>query len=219
MKNKRSRVFKGAYYLIKLLFFSHLLYFLLNLFLNYSVPFDKKSQVTIRGHISGIENNWKPTEVNNLDEKCESTFLYFKSGFVRFDFNNWKDALDKNSVLYIVLYNLWLIMGVFISFQLYTVLKTLYKKGTFEKKNTFRLQFIATTIIFMPVVKNFAQKYFTSFAQSNFAIEGHVIQLSRNNSFYQFPYLPYLVVGLLIFAIIEIYKEGMRLQTETNLTI
>ncbi len=219
MKIKKNRVFQVAFYFIKLLFFSHLLYVLINLFLNYSVPFDNKSNVTIRGHISLIEKNWKPTDVKTLNEKSESTFLLCKSGFVRFDFKNWKDALDKNSILYILFYNLWLIMGLYISFQLHTVFRALYRKRTFEMKNTFKLRLVASIIILMPVIKNLAQKFFTSFAQSNFAFEGHAIQLSCNYSFYQFPYLPYLVVGILIFAIIEIYKEGMRLQTETDLTI
>ncbi len=215
----KKRVFQGAYYFIKLLFFSHLIYFLINLILNYSIPFDKKSEVTIRGYISLIENNWNPIEVKTLNEKGESTFLMHKSGFVRFDFKNWKDALDKDSVLYIVFYNLWLLMGLFISFQLYTIFRALYKKSTFEGRNTLKLRWIASTIIVMPLIKNLAQYFFTSFARSNFLLEGHAIHLPQNDSFFQFPYLPYLVVGLLVFAIIEIYKEGMRLQSEADLTI
>lgn len=219
MKTRKKLVFQGAYYFIKLLFFSHLFYVLINLFLNYSIPFDKESKVTIRGYISVIEDNWKPMEVKTLSERCDPTFLLHKSGFVRFDFQNWKDALDKNSVLYIIFYNLWLLMGLFISFQLYTIFRTLYKKRVFEGKNTSKLRLIASTIIVMPVIKNLSQYFFISFARSNFLLERHTIHLPQNNSFFQFPYMPYLIVGLLIFAVIEIYKEGMRLQSETDLTI
>ncbi|MFV0591870.1 MAG: DUF2975 domain-containing protein [Draconibacterium sp.] len=216
---RKERVFRGTYYFIKFLFFLHLLYILVNLILNYSIPFDKKSEVTIRGYVSVIEKDWQPMEVKTLNSKCEPIFLLHKSGFIRFDFNSWKDALDKNSVLNILFYNLWLLMGLFISFQLYTIFRTLYKKATFDTRNTLKLRWIASTIIVMPFVKYLAQYFFTLFARSNFQLEGHSVHLVQNNSFFQFPYLPYLVVGMLVFAITEIYNEGMCLQSETNLTI
>jgi len=216
---KSNRVFRTMYYLITLFFFLHLFYFLVNLFLNYSVPFDKKSEFTIRGHISLIENNWKPMEVNSLNARCKPIFLLYKSGFVRFDFDNWKDAFNTKSVLHILFYNLWLLMGLLISFQLYMIFRSLIKTKVFEKVNTRRLRLVAATIILMPFIKNLSQMFFLSFARTNFSIEGHTIHLPQNHSFYNFPYLPYILVGLLIFAIVEIFKEGMRLQSETDLTI
>lgn len=216
---KTKNVFKVTYYLIKTFFFLHLAYIFFNLFLNYTIPFDGKSDFTVRGHVALIEKGWKPMEVTSLNENNKPIFLMYKTGFVRFDFNNWSDALNINSILHILFYNLWLLMGLYISFQLYSIFKSLFKTRIFEKKNTVRLRLMAVTIILMPVVKNFSQRFFVSFAKANFALEGHSVHLQQNPDFYNFPYLPYLCTGLLIFAIIEIYKEGMKLQSETDLTI
>lgn len=220
MKSKNSNwIFKVAYQLSRLFFILYLLFFLLNLFFNYSVPFDGSSKFTVRGHVSLTEKDWKPMEVTTLNENCNSTFLLYKTGFVRFDFDNWEDALTINSILYILLYNVWLLMGLFIIFQLFQVFKSIVKDRVFKKENTKRLRLVALTIIVMPIIQNLSQRFFFLFARTNFEVNGNNIGLPQNHDFFGFPYLPYLAVGFLIFAIVEIYNEGMRLQSETDLTI
>jgi hypothetical protein len=158
-------------------------------------------------------------EVTSLNEDCKPILLLYKTGFVRFDFNHWKDALTINSLLYMSFYNLWLLMGLFITFQLYRIFKSIAKDKVFKKENTKRLRLVALTIIVMPVAQNLAQRFFLLFARANFEVNDNNIGLPQNHGFFDFPYLPYLIVGLLIFAIVEIYNEGMRLQSEIDLTI
>lgn len=215
----KNRRFTIIYFLV--LFFSALnVAYVLFFLSDFYAPFRSSAEFCIRDKIILMENNNLFSEIKSSSSNVEPVIFHWKEGRLSFYFKDWHEVLQENDVIiYILFYILWFLLSLGVTLLLFRIFHSIKKKGVFEKANINRIRIIASFIVLMPVAKYFSLLFFTKFSKANLILENHNIVFFREYDSTPFPLTPYFWVGLLIFAIAEIYREGIRLQTENQLTI
>ena len=214
MEVSGTRFLKTLYILVSVIFYLHILFVVATLGLNYIDPIDKT--LTIRGDVALVENDWKPYPVESINQFSEARLLLFnKAGFARIDFHDHQlEAFSVKSVGYVLLHTLWLLLGLFITYQLRNIFRSLTKDKIFKSENLSRIRNIGIALLIIPVVRFASRLVFASYASEHIMIEGH--QIGAKGWYYG---LPVVLFAILVFVLLEIFKAGLTLQKESELTI
>lgn len=165
----------------------------------------------IKSEVPGVELSLKPEGVKVIyevfSEQHKTLFVICK-------------------VFYLVTLNLWLLFVIFVFFQIRNIIKNVclgakaendsITHHVFSHKNILRLRHIAYGFMIMPFVEllnYFADKYFlTQYVN----IKGLTIIPAYGASSISWEYI---LVGLLFTVMIEVFKKGLHLQEENDLTV
>jgi len=186
-------------------------------------------QFSIRGDVNLTERNWNlldSTEYTSIQKEATADpfILMKKSAFVRLDYSD-LSVLSSLKMIILILFDMgsWLIWLV-LTFQLMKILRSIKSKGIFESDVVIkRLRLIATVFITAPIISAVAKRMFTNLVTETLSINGHFIWYSRD-----FKYITSLIdhhilsgaaVALLILVLVEVFKRGIELKSETDLTI
>lgn len=186
-------------------------------------------QFSIRGDVNLTEQKWDlldSTEYTIAQKEliADPFILMKKSAFVRLNYED-LSVLASLKMIVLILFDIgsWLIWLV-LTFQLMKILRSIKSKGIFDSDVVIkRLRLIAPVFISAPIISAVAKRMFTNLVTDTLSINGHFIWYSRD-----FKYVTTLLdhhilsgaaVALLILVLVEVFKRGIELKSETNLTI
>ncbi|RYD82407.1 MAG: DUF2975 domain-containing protein [Sphingobacteriales bacterium] len=209
-----SLVIKALYWFFSIGFYLHSAATVLLILLNHLTYWDGW-KYTIRGNLSLREDNWRPMAVNIMDNSAKPIFLMYKGGFARFDYSNISRGLTINNLTITFLDIAILMVSLAITFQLMKIFSSLIKNQVFDWKNIVRLRWIGLFIIIIPVLKYGKNFMFFREAKERINIPGHeIFSYGIGNSFYLM-----VLLALMVFTLTEIFKYGLGLQRENDLTV
>jgi len=204
---------------INIFFYMHLLIFVFLLIFDHVNPFDDPTKFTIRGRVGIFERNLTALPDDSVGEFLNENFLIRKSGFIRFDYTSVGEVLTLNNFSYFMLDSfckfLWLVM----TFQIRQVFRSTIRLKIFDSDNLKRVRFISGVLFLIPFVQYFTHKMFAFVVRQeivsdeNFIPEGVFIVPIRDFN------EPLIAIALLVLAIGEIFRYGVQLQTQNDLTI
>jgi hypothetical protein len=128
-------------------------------------------------------------------------------------YKNYKDVSPKAAVIFflnVVQYLIWLLF----TWQLLKVFKSLKQSQIFDKRNIWRLRVVAIIVGISPVLELIRNIIYPSLFAENAVLPHHRIAYYYDAS--MFEGLFYMVVILLV---VEIFKYGITLKEEQDLTI
>ncbi|TAE87916.1 MAG: DUF2975 domain-containing protein [Bacteroidetes bacterium] len=128
-------------------------------------------------------------------------------------YKNYKDVSLKAAVIFflnVVQYLIWLVF----TWQLLKVLKSLKQSQIFDKRNIWRLRIVAFIVGLAPILELIRNIIYPSLFNENAVLPHHRIAYYYDAS--MFEGLFYMVIILLI---VEIFKYGITLKEEQDLTI
>jgi len=211
------------YWLTKIVFITHLVIVVLMTVLNYvdtvGICFGNAPYVTIRGDVNIVEENWKPLKEHEQFRMNDSIgvrtiFLMKKSGFARIDYTDLMKVFTPNNILIIIFdiahYWIWLL----VSFQLMKIIASLKNEIIFDMMNVRRLKILAIAFGLAPILETVKNIMFANLLRSSITISHHFIWSEKH-------FMMYYGIGimLLIFVFAEIFKYGLQLKNENDLTI
>lgn len=223
MKEAMKKPFiKVMYYTSKAIFGLHLALLIIIAVGNYFDPFGyfhgEKLKFTIRGNVSVLEKNWKPLRTGELITIQDSIgvkpiFLMKKSGFSRIDYTDFAKAFTfinmAITLLDMACWWIWLVL----TYQLMRIISSLKNSIVFDRSNIKRLQIIAIVFGIVPVLDFIKNTLYAKLLKSTVLIPNHSILPEQSDI--------YTGIGimLLVFVLIEIFRYGLSLQKENDLTI
>ena len=207
-----------AHYLtiaLRILLYLHIAFIFLVYPLNYIDPFFDSECFTIRGDVILIPDTRQPMPVEPLKAEAEPAFLMKNSGFARLDYcGSWSALLSVKNIFYILINWIWILMGLAITWLLYSIARTVVRNRVFSINNINRMKWIALLLLMIALARFAADLLFASIAMDNIYIDGYSI--AAHGIMYQ----SHLVLfAVLVFVLVHIYKTGLQLQTEQDLTI
>jgi len=207
-------IIKALYWFFRIGFYLHALSTLALILLDHITYWDGW-KYTIRGKFGIREEHWRPMKVNIIDETAKPIFMMYKAGWVRFDYRNIPEGLTLKNITITLLSISVLLVTLAITYQLMKIFSSLVKNQIFDMKNIRRLRWIGFCIIAVPVLKFAYNQLFFEVVQEKISISGHKIgAYGIGSSFYLM-----LLLALMIFTLTEIFKYGLSLQKENDLTV
>lgn len=176
---------------------------------------NKADTITLVGDtdssISNVHSSLKPT---GIEVKYEVTSEQYKGTLIV-----WK-------ILYFLTLNLMMLFVIFVLFQIRNIIRSVYRamgnektnitNCVFSHKNIRRLRYIAYGFIIMPFIElgnYYLDKYFLShFIKIKDITISPLITMSDVS-------WDYILVGLLFIVLIEVFRRGIVLQEENDLTV
>lgn len=215
MKNTLNPVIiKGLYWFFRIGFYLHALITLALILLNHITYWDGW-KYTIRGKFGVREEHWRPMKVNVIDETADPIFMMHKAGWVRFDYENLAEGLTLKNISITLLDISVLLVTLAITYQIMKIFSSLVNNQVFDMKNIRRLRWIGLLIIAVPILKYAFNQLFFSVVQAKISISGHKIgAYGFGSSFYYM-----ILLAIMIFTLTEIFKYGLSLQKENDLTV
>lgn len=191
----------------------HLALFTAILILNHFDPFNAPIDVTIRGHIGIYPEKWRPEEVTSIGYFQNQKMLIYRSGFMRFDYTAFSQALTAKNVKYFLADNCVKVLWLIITILMRNIFVSLAKGQIFDGTNLWRVRKVALCLFFIPFCEFLAYQLFVPIVRSEVEIEGFNISIYRgfNESM--------IGIALLVLALGEVFRYGMQLQEQNDLTI
>lgn len=134
---------------------------------------------------------------------------------VMLDFNTAESFFQLRHMVYLFFQNMTWVLAVFILYQMYRIFQNLDRRDTFREDNTRRIRWIALAVLFYPLTS----------VESALQLKAIVSRLPGHGlSFSSVPVLTEQVIlggllSLVIFALAEVFRTGVHLQQEQDLTI
>ena len=197
---------------VNVFFYLHFFVFVFLLIFNHFDPFSEAVMI-LRGKVFIRPEVWKPEPVESIGIFENLSMLYYKNGFIRFDYTNFSDALTWNNVRYFVADNLTKALWLCITFQMRNIFLWIAKGDSFRIENVKRIRLIAGSLFFIPIVQFLALRWFVPIVRSEVRLDGYEIY-----SYQEFD-LNMLGIAILILVLGEVFKYGFELQNQSDLTI
>ncbi len=181
---------------------------------------DSVWQLTTYGHIRISGLSCEPPTIIQSDSIGKSVKLrVYNSSIVAFYYSDFKKAFQDKAVLVILLQIIHDLCWLVITFQLMLIFTNLKRNKVFELSVIRRLRIIAIIIAIAPVLQKLRSYWFSKVIEQNIEIQGHTIG-SQNTFNIIYESLLYGVLpAILILILAEIFKHGMLLKQENDLTI
>lgn len=222
-KTTTSGFIRLMHWLTKLVFGLHLTLVIFLTAFNY---FDllgylhgEKPFFTVRGEVHCIAQNWKPlreTEEYLVKDRVgvNPVYLMKNSGFARLDYTDFNKAFSFRNVMITILDIAHLWIWLVLSFQLMKIISSLRASKVFDLHNMLRLRIIALVFGVAPILEAIRNNMFAGLLKSIIEIPNYFI-LSKYN------FMMYYGIGIMlfIFVLAEIFKYGLQLKQENDLTI
>ncbi|MBS3912942.1 MAG: DUF2975 domain-containing protein [Bacteroidetes bacterium] len=165
-------------------------------------------------------SDWHQTEVKSKNEKQEIPFLLtHKKTYASYHV---KLSQGRNLVMIvnlIVYHAIWLC----ITLIFLRIFRSLKNGSYFQRQNITRLQLIAAVIFVAPILKQIYNLQFFAFSQENITITDYNLWMRKDIFFLPAWINSEMVFGffgmLLVLAITEVFRKGIELKTENDLTV
>ena len=174
--------------------------------------------------------------VITLDKIDNKTIYYMNGnriGFMRIDYSNFSKAFTFKNIAWVLCDILIMLLWLLISYQIMKILQSLRNKSIFNQQNTKRIRFIGWLFILIPFAEFARDQLFFLVVSQHIKIKG--IDFVSNSHWYDLspfsiygsasygsmnhPLFPSIALGLIILVIAQIFKNGLDLQKENDLTI
>lgn len=116
-------------------------------------------------------------------------------------------------LVYLGLLIVWIGAGLAIIYQLRQVFRSLVAGEPFVRANGTRIRFIGLVIILMEILKMVILWRFSLFVRNNFTIEGLTLSVTPR------PDLGVILLGLVVLVIAAVFRQGIELREEQELTV
>lgn len=170
------------------------------------------------------------TLVGDTDTSISSVHSALKPMGIKVQYNvsseQYKGVLIVWKILYFLTLNLMMLFFIFLLFQIRNIIRSVYRamgnektnitNCVFSHKNIRRLRYIAYGFIIMPFIElgnYYLDKYFLShFIKIKDITISPIVDISSIS-------WDYILVGLLFIVLIEVFRRGIVLQEENDLTV
>lgn len=152
-------------------------------------------------------------QVVNKDSNIEAKIGQKQFGRSIVFYRNYEDVNSKAWIIFFLNSSQFLIWLVF-TWQLLKVFKSLKQNQIFEKRNVWRLRIVAFIVGLSPILELIRNIIYPSLFAENAVLPHHRIAYYYDNS--MFAGIFFMVIILLI---VEIFKYGISLKEEQDLTI
>ena len=132
---------------------------------------------------------------------------------MRFDYTSYRDSITINNLGYFLIDNLVKLLWLFITFQTRNILRSLGKHKVFDPKNFERLRWISVIIFLIPIGQWLAYRIFVLIVRAETYIEGYRFDIYQGIDVRMFG------IAFLILTIGEVFRQGIKLQEQADLTI
>jgi len=175
--------------------------------------------------------------VTTLDTVGSSTIYYInglRSGFMRIDYYGSHNKFTFKNMGLFLCDVLIAMMWMLVTYQVAFILRSMRNESAFVRTNIIRITFIGILILLIPFIEATRDQLFYYILQQHLSIPGYRFYSIVNwKDFLPPPNLfsasalggeshnrfPLIAVGLIILAIAQIFKSGIELQKEKDLTI
>jgi hypothetical protein len=221
MKNlTKESLIKTLYWFFRIGYWFHLALIIILFLFDYFFINEKGLYFTVRGNFNLSEENWRPTKDFNYivkDTSAEPVVLLGKSGWARIDYYDFSNAFTPRNVGITLADMLWFILSLTITFQLMKILKSIMQKNVFDDYNIRRLRWIAFAVGLMPICESFQKYWFSQVIQQSINFSKYFVIVKRG--LFVGEITQGLIMMILILVLIEIFRFGINLKQENDLTI
>jgi hypothetical protein len=221
MKNlSKESLIKTLYCFFRIGYWFHLALIIILFLVNYIFIDEKGLYFTVRGDFNLSEEKWRPTKEFNFignDTNAKPIVLLIRSGWARIDYYDLSSAFTARNIGITLADMLWFILSLTITFQLMKILRSIMQKKVFDGYNIRRLRWIAFAVGFMPICESFQKFWFSQVIQQNIGFSKFFVVVKRG--LYMGEITHGLLMMTLILVLIEIFRFGINLKQENDLTI
>ena len=211
--NKKNSLIRSIAVIVNVFFYLHLLVFVFLLVFNHFYPFDVQNRFTIRGWVQVNPEHWRPEPVESIGNFDDQTMLFMKKAFIRFDYTSLPEALTWNNVRFFFMDNFVKVLWLLITFQMRNIFRSLAKEHVFKSQSLNRIRIIALLFLLIPFAKYLSNLWFLPIVMSEVKVEGHFIRMIEGFD------ISMLGFAILIVGLGEVFKYGIQLQKQSDLTI
>jgi len=221
MKNlTKESLIKTLYWFFRIGYWFHLTLIIFLFLVNYIFIDEKGLYFTVRGDFKVSEEKWRPTKEFNYigtDTNAKPIVLLSRSGWARVDYYDLSKAFTPRNIGITLADMLWFILSLTITFQLMKILRSIMQKNVFDDYNIRLLRWIAFAVGLMPICESFQKFWFSQVIQQSIGFSKYFVVVKRG--LYMSEITQGLIMMTLILVLIEIFRFGINLKQENDLTI
>lgn len=127
---------------------------------------------------------------------------------------SWSDILQVKVVMYLALVSLSIGLGLSFIYQFHKIFKSLRAGHVFQSVIIKRVRYIGLILLFAPFVDGLSKLMYNQFVLNQIDISGFKVNTSMTIGI-----TSDLIMGFVVLALAEVFKVGLQLQQEKELTI
>ncbi len=210
---KKFTVARVLHYLFMLLTAGGALALLLNLSAYFGVASDGPF---IRGWVTTVAESGNPVLLPHPDGSGDVKLYNFgEQKLVMLEFADMSGMLKARYLFYLFFQNMAWVLAIYVLYELMRIFRNLDRGRIFQDENARRIRRIALAVLFFPLMGFIASRILTGVTyEAGGQTIGRVLPAAHLESL-----LMGVLVALVIFALVEIFRSGVQLQQEQDLTI
>lgn len=172
-------------------------------------------QARIQGWVTAVTDHRPVTLTNPEGNGALNIYSFTQQQFLTMEFANRSDLFNPRYLGYVLFQNLAWLFGILVLYQMFRIFRNLDLGLTFQTENIRRVRYIAFMIPAIPLAAFLASSILAGIVRALPGYQSAGVKPADSVENIVFG----ILIALLIFALVEIFRRGTHLQQEQDLTV